>query len=144
VVTDALQDRLRTAGIVFAAGSLIHLFDHLRRGQGSVTEGLYWAGNLALILQVVIVTLILVRHRLAPLLAAVGGFALGIGFLAAHWVPEWSDLSDPVWEIRSWSALSYVASALEIVGALAVGVCGLAIVRRDGLASFAAPRPATP
>ena len=41
-----------------------------------------------------------------------------------------------MWEIGSWTALSYVASSLEILGALAVGVCGLAIVRRDGLASF--------
>jgi hypothetical protein len=137
-----MYEQLRTAGIVFAAGSFIHLVDHLRRGQGSVTEGLYWAGNLALILQVVIVTLVLTRHRLAPLLAAVGGLTLGIGFLAAHWLPEWSDLSDPVWQIDSWSALSYAASALEILGALGVGVCGLAIVRRDGLASFSATVPA--
>jgi hypothetical protein len=133
-----MDRRLRTAGIVFAVGSLVHLVDHLRRGQGSVTEGLYWAGNLALILQVVIVTLILTRHRLAPLVAAVGGLTLGIGFLAAHWLPEWSDLSDPVWEIDSWSFVSYAASALEIIGALAVGFCGLAIVRRDGIESFSA------
>ena len=29
---------------VFGVGSLIHIVDHLRRGQGSVTEALYWAG----------------------------------------------------------------------------------------------------
>jgi hypothetical protein len=134
--SDRLAKNLYSAGVLFAVGSGVHVIDHLRRGQGSVSEGLYWAGNLALIIQVTIVVLILTRHRLAPLAAMAGGFPLALGFMAAHWLPEWSDLSDPVWEITSWTALSYVASSLEILGALAVGVTGLAIVRRDGLASF--------
>lgn len=135
---------LQRAGVLFAVGSAIHVLDHLRRGQGSVTEPLYWTGNLALVLQVVIVTLVLTRHRVAPLAAAAGGFPLALGFLAAHWLPEWSSLSDPVWEIGSWRSLSYLASTLEIAGALAVGLAGLAIVRRDGLAAFGATeRPAT-
>jgi hypothetical protein len=129
--------RLRWAGVLFAVGSAVHLVDHLRRGQGSVTESLYWAGNLALIVQVAVITLILTRHRIAPLAAVAGGFPLAIGFLAAHWLPEWSALSDPVWEIDSWTWLSYVASSLEIGGALTIGVAGLAIVRNRGLASFA-------
>ena len=136
---DRLAQNLHRAGVVFAVGSSVHLFDHLRRGQGSITEGLYWAGNLALILQVTVIVLILTRHRLAPLAAMAGGFPLALGFLAAHWLPHWSSLSDPVWEITSWTALSYVASSLEILGALAVGICGLAIVRRDGLESYALP-----
>jgi hypothetical protein len=136
VATDRSAQHLYWAGVLFAVGSGVHVLDHLRRGQGSVTEPLYWAGNLALIVQVAVITLVLTRHRLAPLAAAAGGIPLAIGFLAAHWLPEWSALSDPVWEIASWSALSYVASTLEIVGALAVGITGLAIVRRDGLASF--------
>jgi hypothetical protein len=70
-----------------------------------------------------------------------GGFPLAIGFLAAHWVPEWSSLSDPVWEIDSWAWLSYVASSLEIAGALAIGLAGLAILRSRGLASFASGDP---
>ena len=120
---DRSAQRLYWAGVLFAVGSGVHILDHLRRGQGSVTEPLYWAGNLALIVQVAVITLVLTRHRLAPLAAAAGGIPLAIGFLAAHWLPE-------------WSALSYLASTLEIIGALAVGLAGLAIVRRDGLASF--------
>ena len=38
------------------------------------------------------------------------------------------------WKIGSW--FSYVASTLEIIGALALGVAGLSIVRDRGLASF--------
>lgn len=126
--------RLVLAGWLFAVGSAVHTVDHLRRGQGSVTEELYWLGNLALVVQVVVITLVVTRHRLGPLLAASFGFPLAIGFFAAHWLPEWSAISDPVWE--TGSAFSYVASILEVVAAVAVGVAGLAVVRARGLAWF--------
>lgn len=134
--------RLIAAGWLFALGSAVHLLDHLRRGQASVTEELYWAGNLALVLQVAVITLILTRHRVAPLAAAAAGIPLALGFASAHWLPEWSALSDPVWAIDSLTALSYAASALEVVGALAVGIAGLTLVRRRGLAAFGTPAPA--
>jgi hypothetical protein len=131
--------RLTAAGAMFAVGSAVHMVDHLRRGQGSVSDELNWAGTLALVLQVTVVVLILTRHRLAPLVAAAAGFPLALGFLTAHWLPAWSALSDPVWEIGSWRWLSYGASILEIAGALAVGLAGVAIVRADGLATFGRP-----
>lgn len=80
------------------------------------------------------ITLVLTRHRLAPLAAVAAGFPLALGFFAAHWLPEWSGLSDPLLEIDS--AFSYLASTLEIVGATAVGMAGLAVVREQGLARF--------
>jgi len=126
-----MERRLWWAGWLFALGSAVHLADHLRRGQGSVTEELYLAGNLALIVQVAVITLVLVRHEAAPT-AALFGFPLALGFLAAHWLPEWSPISDPVWEIESLPALSYLASSLEVLGALAVALAGLAIVRAPG------------
>lgn len=141
----ARDQRLLAAGWLFALGSTIHIVDHLRRGQGSVTDELNWVGTLALVLQAVVVTMILTRHRLAPLLAAAAGFPLALGFFAAHWLPEWSALSDPAWQIDSWRWFSYVASTTEIVGALAIGVAGLALVRDRGLASFGlTPQPSAP
>jgi hypothetical protein len=141
---DRLERNLWRAGVLFAVGSAVHIVDHLRRGQGSITDELYWAGNLATIVQVTVITLIFTRHRLAPLAAAAAGFPLALGFLAAHWLPEWSALSDPVWDVTSWRWLSYAASTLEIVGALAIGVTGLAIVRRRGLAAFSSHPPTPP
>ena len=141
---DVQERRLYLAGVLFAVGSAIHAFDHLRRGQGSITEPLYWTGNLALVVQVVVITLVLTRHRLAPLAAAAAGFPLAIGFFAAHWLPHWSSLSDPLWEIRSWTWFSALASTAEIAGALAVGVTGLAIVRRRGLPAFGTPAGSSP
>ena len=134
----AMRDRrLVAAGWLFATGSAVHILDHLRRGQGSVSAELNWAGTLALVLQVVVVTLVLTRHRLAPLVAVAAGFSLAVGFFAAHWLPEWSALSDPAWEIDSWRWFSYLASTMEIVGAVAIGAAGLGVMRVRGLASFA-------
>jgi hypothetical protein len=131
------EGRLYAAGVLFAVGSAVHTLDHLRRGQGSVTEALYWSGNLALVVQVAVITLVLTRHRVAPVAAAAAGFPLAIGFFVAHWLPQWSALSDPVWQIDSLPWFSVLASTLEIAGALALGLAGLAIVRARGLAAFA-------
>lgn len=131
-----LARRLVAAGWLFAVGSGIHLIDHLRRGQGSVSEALYWVGNLGLILQIVTITLIMTRHRSAPIAGVAAGFPLALGFSAAHWLPEWSSLSDPLWEIESWTWYSWIASSTEIAGALAVGIVGLQLVRARGIESF--------
>jgi hypothetical protein len=141
-MSERSERRLLAAGVVFAVGSAVHMVDHLRRGQGSVTDELNVAGTVALVVQVAVITLILTRHRLAPVAAVAAGFPLALGFFGAHWLPEWSALSDPVWEIGSWGWFSYLASTVEIVGALAVGIAGLAVVRERGLGSFATGRPA--
>ena len=128
------------AGWFFAMGSTVHIFDHLRRGQGSVTEELYWLGNVALVLQAVLVTLILTRHARAPFFAAPAGIVLAVGFFGAHWLPEWSALSDPVWQVGSLRWFSYAASSLEILGALAVAVTGLLMLKARPI-SARQPRP---
>ena len=135
-----LEGRLVAAAWVFAVASGVHLVDHLRRGQGSVSDELYYLGNVSTIVQVAAITLVLAHHRLAPIAAVAAGFPLALGFAAAHWLPEWSAASDPVWEIDSWTWFSYIASAAEIAGAIALGLAGLALIRRQGLASFATAR----
>ena len=59
---DARHRRLIAATWLFAAGTAIHLFDHLRRGQSSISEALTWAGNLSTILQVVLLTLLFMTY----------------------------------------------------------------------------------
>ena len=133
---DRADRRLVQAGYLFMMGSAIHLIDHLRRGQTSVTEQLYWAGTFALVVQVAVITLVLTRHKVAPLAAAAAGFPLAIAFTAAHWLPHWSSLSDSFVD-NGASAFSYVASIMEIAGGFAVGFAGLSIIRARGLASVA-------
>jgi hypothetical protein len=127
-MTSSREQRLFAAGLAFAAGSAIHLIDHLRRGQGSVSEVLYAVGNVSLVVQVATIALVLTRHRLAPVAAVSAGFSLALGFLAAHWLPRWSSISDPVWEINSFTWFSYLASIAEILGAFALALAGLAIL----------------
>ncbi len=133
------DQRLFAAGIVFAAGSGVHVIDHLRRGQGSVSNILYTLGNVGLVIQVITVVLIVTRHRLAPIVSTAAGFSLAFAFTAVHWLPHWSSISDPVWRIRSATWFSYIASSAEIIGALAIGVAGLAAYR----APLTRPRPDT-
>ena len=116
--------RLVAAGYLFMLGSAIHIFDHLRRGQGSVSDALNALGTVGVVVQVAVITLILTRHQLAPLISAAAGFSLALGFTAAHWLPKFSSLSDSFVDHRP-AAFSIVASAAEIVGAIAVGVTGL-------------------
>jgi hypothetical protein len=140
-VTSGPEERLLRAGYLFAFGSAIHLLDHLRRGQGSITDTLYWAGNIGLIVQVAVITLIVTRHRVAPLAAIAAGLPLAVGFTAAHWLPEWSALSDSFVDGGvSW--FSYVASLAEIIGALAVAVAGYLVIKDRGIASAGTARPA--
>lgn len=81
---------------------------------------LYTVGNLSLIVQVATIRLVVTRHRLAPVAAASARFSSALGFTAAHWLPRWSSISDPVWEIKSLTWFSYTASISEVLGALAV------------------------
>ena len=121
-----IDDRrqLVAAGYLFMIGSAVHIFDHLRRGQGSVTDTLNALGTFGVVVQVTVITLILTGHRLAPLMSAAAGFSLALGFTAAHWLPKWSSLSDSFVDQRP-AVFSVVASLAEIAGAFAVGITGL-------------------
>jgi len=125
----AQDDRiLRYAAVFFLVGFAVHNADHIRRGASSVTPELFVAGNLAAVVSITAIVLVLRRHRLAAQVAVAAGFPLAIGFTAAHMLPTWSVLSDSFIDGHV-SAFSWVASILEIVGALALGFAGLAVLR---------------
>ena len=122
---------LRAAAAFFAVASATHNADHYRRGVDSVTTQLYWVGTAAMVASAAVVVIVLVRHRSAPIVAAVAGFALAAGFAAAHWLPRWSVLSDSFIQ-EPVSAFSKAASLIEIAGALALGIAGLRALRSSG------------
>ena len=128
---------LRWSAIGFAIGGLLHNADHLRRGLSSVSGSLQVVGWLGIALSIATVTIVLLGHRTAPIVAVAAGFPLALGFTAAHWLPTWSSLSDSFIEGGA-SRLSIVASLLEIAGALWLGTAGIiALRRRGGLAAAA-------
>ncbi|HEX2089931.1 MAG TPA: hypothetical protein VHI54_08420 [Actinomycetota bacterium] len=114
---------LQFAALFFAVGAVLHNYDHLRRGTDTLSSELLWVGRAGIALSAALIVMALIRHRYAPHAAAIGGVVLAAGFVAAHWLPTWSVFSDSFVEGGA-SALSQVASMLEIVGALVFAATG--------------------
>jgi len=127
---------LLCAAGLFTAAVVLHGIDHARRGADSVDRAVFWTGTAAIALEVAIVVLICCRHRLAPLVAAAGGFSLALGYVVVHFLPSRSWLSDSFVGESEVSALSWAAASLEVVSAIALGTAGAVALRhRGGLAS---------
>ena len=126
---------LQVAALFFAVGAVVHNYDHFRRGSGTISPELRLLGTAGIVLTAVVIIAALARVRFAPHAAAIGGLALAIGFLGAHWLPTWSVFSDSFVEGDA-SNFSRFASLLEIAGAFALAVTGYRALR--------ARRPAQP
>ena len=135
--TQLRTDRwLAAAATFFAIAVLVHNSDHLRRGADSVNLDVFWIGTSAIALEVSLVVLAIMRHRLAALAATAGGFALAAGYVITHFLPEHGLLSDSFVSATNVSPLSWFAASLEVAAALTLGVAGLVVLReRGGLAS---------
>jgi hypothetical protein len=112
---------LRLATIAYMVGFTAHTADHARRGLAASPESVIWIGTAGSMLAAVIVTLIVVGHHRAPLIAATGAAAHGLGVAAVHLFPKWGPLSDPLTggglDAGTWAAVS-----AEIVGAAILAV----------------------
>ena len=124
------------AGTVFAIAVLLHNFDHVRRGADAVSTDVFLVGTAAIVLEVAVVILCVARHRRGPLLAALSGFALAVGYLVVHFTPRRGWLSDSLIEGGA-SPLSLAAASLEVVAALALGAAGLVALRGAGAGAAA-------
>lgn len=127
---------LAAAATGFAIAVLVHNSDHLRRGADSVNLDVFWIGTSAIALEITLVVLGIMRHRLAALAATAGGFALAAGYVVTHFLPEHGLLSDSFVSANDVSPLSWFAASLEVAAAIALGVTGLLALRsRGGLAA---------
>jgi hypothetical protein len=135
----ARADRvLRYATAVFAACFLLHNADHLRRGVDVVTPEVLGAGTVAGVLAAIAVTLVFLRHRQAPLVAAAVGFPTAFGVIAAHLLPHWSAFSDAL-PGGHVDAFTWAAVIAEVGGAFALGAAGLNALRADADAGALSP-----
>lgn len=126
---------LHVAAWLFTVAVLLHNGDHVRRGADAVASDVFWAGSLSIALEVGVVALVVLRHRVAPLAATTTGFSLAAGYVLVHLLPSRSWLSDPLFAGGA-EVVSQLAASIEIVAALALGAAGLvALHRRGGLAS---------
>src|SRR4051794_35647037 len=107
------------AAVFFTFAVLFHNFDHLWRGTETLSMDVFVAGSLAMVLEVGVVVLIFMRHRLAPIAAVSAGFPLAAGYLFVHFTPGRGWLSDSFVSERV-SIVSWVAASGEALAALAL------------------------
>jgi hypothetical protein len=124
---------LRYAALFYALGLALHTADHFRRGLDASTGQVLVAGNLSTAVGVTVAVMVIVGYRHAPLLAAVTGFPIAIGVAAVHLLPRWSAFSDSFVNAHNTgvTAMSWSVVLIEIAGALAMGITGLAVVREQ-------------
>ncbi|MEM8708101.1 MAG: hypothetical protein AAGE98_16680 [Actinomycetota bacterium] len=119
-ITDRVT--LRTATAFFAVGFVVHHLDHLRRGYGVVEEGVIVGRTVAAMLAAVLFTLVVTRHRTAPLAAVVVGSAVVIGVVLVRVVPPFGPPSDHL-GADGTDTWSWLAVGVELVAAaMLVGV----------------------
>jgi len=124
---------LKYCALVYALGLALHTADHLRRGLDAVTGQVLWVGNISTAVGIAVVVLVIVGHRSGPLLAAVTGIPVAVGVAAVHLLPKWSALSDSFLGAHNTgvTAFSWTVVLIEIAGAVALGIAGLAVVREQ-------------
>lgn len=122
-------DALGVAAVGFVAANLLHTADHVRQGIGRLDWEILAAGTGLSVLAVVTLVLALRRHPRASLVAAVVGIGGAAGITSSHIAPYWGVLSDPYPALHV-DLLSWIVVLLEIGAALALGVAGLADLRR--------------
>jgi len=145
--TEVGDARLAAAAVFFSIAVIVHNADHVRRGTDVIGRDVFWIGTAALLLEVGVVAVICQRHRLAPLLAAITGTVLAVGYLFVHFLPARSWLSDSFVDhahatASHVNALSWFAASLEVVGAITLAVVGFGeLATRGGRASATWPHP---
>ena len=128
------QERLlRWATALYAAGLAAHFADHIRRGTDVITPEVFWAGMASTAAGLLTIVLVATRHRMAATAAAVFGLPVAVGVTAVHLLPHWSALSDPFVGGGSIgiTPISWTVVLIEIAGAAAMGLIGIAVLRRE-------------
>src|SRR4051794_11061780 len=102
---------LRRAATFFVVVVLLHGADHPRRGVDATGLDVFWLGTAGITIEVAVVVLIAMRHRLAPLAAASIGLSLAAGYLAVHFLPGRSLFSDSFTSASDVSWMSWTAAS---------------------------------
>jgi hypothetical protein len=126
------QAFLRNAAILYGVGLVLHIADHMRRGTDVLTGEVNLLGTISTVAGVIVIGLVMTRHRLAPVAAIALGFPVAVGVAAVHLLPRWSDFSDAFpGSTTGVNAMSWTVVLIEIAGAFALGLAGLAMLLRS-------------
>jgi hypothetical protein len=124
---------LKFSALFYALGLALHTADHFRRGLDASTSQVLIVGNISTALGITVAVMVIAGYRHAPFLAAVTGFPVAFGVAAVHLLPKWSAFSDTFVNAHNTgvTSLSWSVVLIEIAGALAMGIAGLAVGRED-------------
>src|SRR3954469_14749594 len=139
---EADQRHLEWAAWFFTVAVLVHNADHVRRNAGALSHDVFAAGTAAMVVEVAVVVAVFLRHRLAPLLAAVAGAALAAGYVVVHFTPARGWLSDSL--LSRSHLMSIGAAGLETMAAIVLGTIGADILWRTRAVNANGRRPVAP
>lgn len=121
---------LKVGAALYGAGLVLHLADHFRRGTSVLTGEVNLLGTISTVAGVIVIGLVFTGHRWAPAAAVALGFPVAVGVAAVHLLPRWSDFSDAFpGSTTGVNAGSWTVVLIEIAGAFALGLAGLAAQR---------------
>jgi hypothetical protein len=120
---ESVHKALRVTAYLYFAGYAIHSVDHLARGIDKTPSAVRLAGLAAFAASIVVVALVVRRHRSAASLAIVAGFGTALGVAAVHVPPEWGAFSQPFRD--NVTALDWASVAVNVITALAFGIAGV-------------------
>jgi hypothetical protein len=131
-LTTSGAHRLHVAATAFTAAVLVHNADHLRRGPGSTSSSVLVLGSLAILLEVAVVVIVFTDHPWAPLVAAVVGADLALGYLLVHFTPSHGFASDSFITGEA-AVVSILAATFETAASAFLAVEGLRAMRPGGV-----------
>lgn len=133
---------LRLTTVAFAAGFVIHGFDHTVRGLTGDDHHATWPGTLQVAMGVltvliagVVLAMVFTGARRAPGVAVVVGFGVAAFFVLIHATPSWGGHTDSFLGAAHGArvtAFSWVTAALGTLSAFALGLAGLRTRPRAG------------
>jgi len=125
---------LRWTAVAYVVAVLAHGADHLRRGIDVVTTQVRSAGQVQLLLALLVLVLVLRGHRWAPAASTALGFTSAALFVAVHFVPHWRSFSDAFTGghvAPRVTGLSWLAAIVEVAAGLALGWVGARAMSRS-------------
>ncbi|MCA1677593.1 MAG: hypothetical protein LC777_00920 [Actinobacteria bacterium] len=123
------RDPLVLASAALILVNALHGADHIRQGLGRLTPEVIVGGQGLLLLALIPLVLALLRHRMAPLVAALIGSWTLIAVAASHLAPHWSAFSDPYLD-HDLDALSWALMLSVIATAAVLAAVGMSSARR--------------
>jgi hypothetical protein len=119
---------LSVVAVAYVVLDVLHFGDHLRQGR-SLAAQIYVAGNVGLVVAIVVAALAVRAHPIAPAAAAAFGLLAAMGVTATHILPAWGFLSDSYTSVHV-DALSWVSACSLVICGLALAASGTTMVLR--------------